>query len=74
MDKRVGLSSPDRIELVRIAGSYAEFAERSVLPEYQNFLEAAIDRSYRRDGLEVSNADKIFERTFQVQIKNRLES
>ena len=73
MDKRVGLSSPDRIELVRIAGSYAEFAERSVLPEYQNSPEGELKLSHPRDGFEVSNANKTSESIFQGQTKKWLE-
>lgn len=71
--EHVAASFPDRAEPVQIAGSYVEFAERLVLPEYQNLQEGAIDRSHRRDGFEVSNADKIFESTFQAQTKKRLD-
>ncbi|MEZ6092649.1 MAG: DUF1338 domain-containing protein [Pirellulaceae bacterium] len=50
-----------------ISGSYVEFAERRVLPEYQNLPEDAIGRMHRRDGFEAGNADKIFESTYSTQ-------
>ncbi len=49
-----------------IAGSYVEFAERRVLPEYAGL--ANIGREHRRDGFEAGNADKIFESTFRSQV------
>ena len=49
----------------RIAGSYVEFAERRVLPEFADL--AKIERHHRRDGFEAGNADKIFESTFISQ-------
>ncbi|KAL1202045.1 2-oxoadipate dioxygenase/decarboxylase [Cardamine amara subsp. amara] len=51
--------------------SYIEFAERLVLPQYQNIPENEIRESHRRDGFEVGNADKIFESTFQDQLSRR---
>ncbi|XP_023645015.1 uncharacterized protein LOC17896649 [Capsella rubella] len=51
--------------------SYIEFAERLVLPKYQNVPESEIRESHRRDGFEVGNADKIFESTFQEQLSRR---
>ncbi|WP_207534792.1 DUF1338 domain-containing protein [Desertivirga arenae] len=42
-----------------IAGSYVEFAERSIIPGTNLY----------RDGFETSNADKIFESTYTSQIK-----
>lgn len=51
--------------------SYIEFAERLVLPQYQNIPESEIQESHRRDGFEVGNADKIFESTFQEQLSRR---
>ncbi|CAH8251427.1 unnamed protein product [Arabidopsis lyrata] len=51
--------------------SYIEFAERLVLPQYQNVPESEIRESHRRDGFEVGNADKIFESTFQEQLSRR---
>lgn len=50
-----------------IAGSYVEFAERRVLPEFANLPTDQITRRHRRDGFEASNADKIFESTFRQQ-------
>ncbi|MFD1143795.1 DUF1338 domain-containing protein [Larkinella insperata] len=51
----------------RIAGSYVEFAERRVLPEFQHLPPDQIRREHRRDGFEAGNADKIFESTFTSQ-------
>ncbi|GAB3320837.1 DUF1338 domain-containing protein [Larkinella ripae] len=51
----------------RIAGSYVEFAERRVLPEFQHLPADQIRREHRRDGFEAGNADKIFESTFTSQ-------
>ena len=53
-----------------IAGSYVEFAERRVLPEFANVLVAELQREHRRDGFEAGNADKIFESTFVSQTGN----
>lgn len=50
-----------------IAGSYVEFAERKVLPQYQHLSASEITRAHRRDGFETGNADKIFESTFTSQ-------
>lgn len=50
-----------------IAGSYVEFAERRVLPDYDSLLPEQIQRKHRRDGFEAGNADKIFESTFSSQ-------
>jgi Domain of unknown function (DUF1338) len=47
-----------------IAGSYVEFAERRVLPEYASLPPSAILRQHRREGFEAANADKIFESTY----------
>ncbi len=49
----------------RIAGSYVEFAERKVLPEFAGI--EVVERKHRRDGFEAGNADKIFESTFTSQ-------
>lgn len=46
-----------------IPGSYIEFAERRVLPEFQSLSATEIRRHHRRDGFETSNADRIFEST-----------
>nr|VDD41737.1 unnamed protein product [Brassica oleracea] len=51
--------------------SYIEFAERLVLPQYQNIPESEIKEFHRRDGFEVGNADKIFESTNQEQLSRR---
>jgi hypothetical protein len=47
-----------------ISGSYVEFAERSVLPEFASLPTSQIERKHRRDGFEAANADKIFESTY----------
>lgn len=51
----------------RIAGSYVEFAERRVLPEFAAV--AKLERHHRREGFEAGNADKIFESTFRSQLE-----
>lgn len=56
-------------EYYPIAGSYVEFAERKVLPEYQNLPADQVKREHRRDGFEAGNADKIFESTYSTQTK-----
>lgn len=50
-----------------ISGSYVEFAERRVLPEFANLPADQIRRQHRRDGFEAANADKIFESTYTTQ-------
>jgi hypothetical protein len=50
-----------------IAGSYVEFAERKVLPQFSGIPIDKIERIHRRDGFETGNADKIFESTFTSQ-------
>lgn len=52
-----------------ISGSYVEFAERRVLPDYA--APGAVTRAHRRDGFEASNADKIFESTYNEQTAKR---
>jgi hypothetical protein len=54
-------------DVYRIAGSYVEFAERRVLPQFQNLSADQIGRQHRREGFETGNADKIFESTFTTQ-------
>lgn len=54
-------------ETFRIAGSYVEFAERRILPQFANLPADQIDREHRREGFETGNADKIFESTFTTQ-------
>ncbi len=51
----------------RIPGSYVEFAERRVLPQFAHLPADQIRRQHRRDGFESGNADKIFESTFRAQ-------
>jgi hypothetical protein len=50
-----------------IAGSYVEFAERRVLPQFAQLPKDQITRSHRREGFEAGNADKIFESTYSLQ-------
>ena len=52
-------------EVHAIAGSYVEFAQRCVLPEFANLPPEQITRRHRRDGFEAGNADKIFESTYR---------
>ncbi|MEJ1222407.1 DUF1338 domain-containing protein [Sediminicola sp. 1XM1-17] len=54
---------------MEIAGSYVEFAERLVLPEFRHLEPSSIERKHRRDGFESANADKIFESTYSEQTK-----
>ncbi|HEY1056274.1 MAG TPA: DUF1338 family protein, partial [Emticicia sp.] len=56
-----------------ISGSYVEFAERKVLPQFQHLKPAEIKREHRREGFETGNADKIFESTFTSQTVKRKE-
>lgn len=51
-----------------IAGSYIEFAERRVLPQFAHLQKQDLKREHRREGFEANNADKIFESTFTSQI------
>ena len=51
-----------------ISGSYVEFAERKILPEFMNLDLNKINSTHRRDGFETSNADKICESTYQKQV------
>lgn len=50
-----------------ISGSYVEFAERRVLPEFADLPADQVQRQHRRDGFEAGNADKIFESTYTTQ-------
>ena len=54
-------------ERYTISGSYVEFAERRVLPQFAHLAPHEISREHRRDGFETGNADKIFESTFTTQ-------
>ncbi|MGN7824487.1 DUF1338 domain-containing protein [Chitinophaga sp. 22536] len=56
-------------ETMKIAGSYVEFAERKVLPEFADLPAGAVRREHRREGFEAGNADKIFESTYSTQTK-----
>ncbi|MCB0165135.1 MAG: DUF1338 domain-containing protein [Anaerolineae bacterium] len=59
------------LETHRISGSYVEFAERRVLPEFAHLPQDQIRREHRRDGFEAANADKIFESTYSHQTQKR---
>jgi hypothetical protein len=61
-------------ETHRISGSYVEFAERRVLPEFAALPADEIKREHRRDGFEAGNADKIFESTFSTQTQRENQS
>ena len=54
-----------------ISGSYVEFAERRVRPEFAHLPPEAITRQHRREGFEAGNADKIFESTYMEQTDRR---
>src|ERR1044072_6702295 len=54
-------------ETYRISGSYVEFAERKVFPQFAHLPADQIKREHRRDGFEAGNADKIFESTYSSQ-------
>ncbi|MGN6440126.1 MAG: DUF1338 domain-containing protein [Agriterribacter sp.] len=54
-------------ERQEISGSYVEFAERKVLPEFATLPAAQLKRQHRREGFEAQNADKIFESTYAEQ-------
>lgn len=51
----------------KISGSYVEFAERRVLPRFENLPKSEVKREHRREGFEAGNADKIFESTYSAQ-------
>jgi hypothetical protein len=54
-----------------ISGSYVEFAERMVLPQFSGLGKDEIKREHRREGFEAENADKIFESTYSTQTRQR---
>lgn len=56
-------------EVHAISGSYVEFAERRVLPQFAQLPKDQIRRIHRREGFEAGNADKIFESTYSSQTK-----
>ena len=55
-----------------IPGSYVEFAERLILPQFKNIPKSKITSTHRRDGFEAGNADKIFESTYTSQTRKKL--
>ena len=56
-------------EVHKISGSYIEFAERRVLPQFAHLPHDQVQRIHRREGFEAGNADKIFESTYSSQTK-----
>ena len=54
-----------------ISGSYVEFAERRVRPEFAHLPKSEIKSEHRREGFEAGNADKIFESTYTAQTAKR---
>ncbi|KAG9140194.1 hypothetical protein Leryth_021753 [Lithospermum erythrorhizon] len=54
-----------------VPSSYIEFAERLILPQFQDLPEKEVKEFHRRDGFEVGNADKIFESTSRDQLTRR---
>lgn len=58
-------------EIQQISGSYVEFAERRVLPQFADLPKTQIKREQRREGFEAGNADKIFESTYSAQTGQR---
>jgi Domain of unknown function (DUF1338) len=58
-------------ETRQISGSYVEFAERRVLPEFAGLPKSQVRREHRREGFEAGNADKIFESTYSAQTAKR---
>ncbi|WP_316814554.1 DUF1338 domain-containing protein [Pedobacter nyackensis] len=59
-------------ETMPIAGSYVEFSERLILPDFKHLPHADIEAKHRREGFETNNADKIFESTYIRQTKGNL--
>jgi hypothetical protein len=58
-------------ETEHISGSYVEFAERRVLPQFSSLPKSRVKREHRREGFEAGNADKIFESTYSTQTAKR---
>jgi len=54
-------------EVHAISGSYIEFAERRILPQFAHLPKDQVQRIHRREGFEAGNADKIFESTYSSQ-------
>jgi hypothetical protein len=65
--KKVAAEFADRV-VKKIPGSYVEFAERRVLPEFAHLAPEEVKREHRREGFEAANADKIFESTYRGQV------
>jgi hypothetical protein len=59
------------IETHRISGSYVEFAERRVLPDFADLPAEQLTRRHRRDGFDTANANNIFESTYSHQTQKR---
>jgi hypothetical protein len=55
-------------QTAEIAGSYVEFAERKILPQFTHLPMNEIEAKHRREGFEAQNADKIFESTYTEQV------
>ena len=53
-----------------IAGSYVEFSERLILPQFKDLPLEDIRTEHRREGFETNNADKIFESTYIRPVKD----
>jgi hypothetical protein len=65
--KKVAAKYADRV-VKKIPGSYVEFAERRVLPQFAHLAAEEVKREHRREGFEAGNADKIFESTYRGQV------
>ncbi|HMR65826.1 MAG TPA: DUF1338 domain-containing protein [Anaerolineae bacterium] len=59
------------IETHLISGSYVEFAERRVLPDFADLPAEQLTRQHRRDGFDAANANNIFESTYSHQTQKR---
>lgn len=68
------LTSDGKVITKKIPGSYVEFAQRCVLPEFAHLPSDQQTRQHRREGFEASNADKIFESTYTRQTEKTGES
>jgi hypothetical protein len=53
--------------LKKVSGSYVEFAERKVLPQFKELQPNEILEKHRKDGFETASADKIFESSYLNQ-------
>lgn len=62
----------NRVVVKPISGSYVEFIERQVLDIFKHLPQDKLKREHLRDGFETENADKIFESTFQNQVKKKI--